>query len=78
MVLTTEQWQALEKKISEEYPRSVSMIRSCKREVLGFTERHHRRWVVKTLEETGCWNGGYYNEEVHLDFFDEAKRTFLY
>jgi len=72
MVLTSTQWLDLQERISAEYPRSVSMVRSRKREVLGFTERHHRRWLPGVPGSVG-----YYQVEVHLDFFDEAKRTFF-
>ena len=72
MVLTPTQWLDLQERISAEYPRSVIMVRSRKRAVLGFTERHHRRWLPGVPGSVG-----YYQVEVHLDFFDEAKRTFF-
>jgi len=72
IVLTPTQWLDLQERISEEYPRSVSLLRSRKRAVLGFTERHHRRWLPGVPGSVG-----YYQVEIHLDFFDEAKRTFF-
>jgi len=72
MVLTPTQWQALQERISAEYPPSVCMVRSRKRSVLGFTERHHRRWLPGVPGSVG-----YYQVEVHLDFFDDAKRSFF-
>lgn len=68
IVLTPTQWLDLQERISDEYPRSVSIVCSRKREVLGFTERHHRRLLPGMPGSVG-----YYQVEVHLDFFDEAK-----
>lgn len=41
-------------------------------EVLGFTDRKHTVWVDKVNK----WGGmGYQQTEIHLDFFNDAKRT---
>jgi hypothetical protein len=36
--------------------------------VLGFTVREHKEFVPKM-------DGGYYDFEIHLDFYSENKRT---
>lgn len=63
--LTTDQWRTIRGKINQDYPRSVSMVRWKMREVLGFTPRDHKIYDPSF----GTTN------EVHLDFFDESKRT---
>lgn len=46
-------------------PRSVWMVRTKMRKVLGFMPREHREWN----EERG------YRTMMHLDFYDESQRT---
>ncbi len=72
IVLSENQWLSLRKEIDRLYPRSVSMIRWKMKEVLGFTDRRHTIWI----NEANKWDGmGYQKTEIHLDFFDDAKRT---
>lgn len=63
--LTEKKWHLLKTRLTNDYTPSVMLIRSKKREVLGFTERNHSVWDAKT---------GFTNS-VYLDFFDEVKRT---
>lgn len=63
--LTEKKWHLLKTRLTNDYSPSVMMIRSKKREVLGFTERNHSDFNPKT---------GYVSS-VYLDFFDDAKRT---
>ena len=72
IVLKPIQWEELKQKLAEDYPPAVMLLRYKRREVLGFTERYHDQWVAHTKNEFG-----YYRKEVHLDFFDDAKRTFF-
>lgn len=44
------------------------MLRTKMRSVLGFTVREHKSFVPKM-------DGGYYEDEIHLDFYSENKRT---
>ena len=72
LVLKPTQWEDLKKQLAQDYPPAVMLLRYKRRELLGFTERHHRRWLPGVPGSVG-----YYQVEVHLDFFDDAKRTFF-
>ena len=56
---------ALRERLTEDYGRSVMLIRSRMRDKLGFTDREHRWWE----ERKG------YQTHICLDFYDEPKRT---
>ena len=68
LVLTREQWRAIRADIDKTHPRSVLLIRWKMREVLGFTPREHREWREDHVELVP-------RTMIHLDFYDEAKRT---
>lgn len=68
VVLTVRQWQTIRSILHEEHPRTVFMLRSKMRSVLGFTVREHKSFVQKP-------DGGYYEDVIHLDFYSENKRT---
>jgi hypothetical protein len=68
VMLSVNQWQSIRKQLQEEYPKTVFMLRSKMRSVLGFTVREHKEFVPKM-------DGGYYDFEIHLDFYSENKRT---
>lgn len=59
------QWAKLRSRLTEDYGRSVMLIRSRMRDKLGFTDREHRWWE----ERKG------YQTHICLDFYDEPKRT---
>lgn len=65
IALTEEQWCKLKNRLTNDYTPSVMLIRSKMRSVLGFTDREHTTWDVRK---------GYSNT-IHLDFFNEPKRT---
>ena len=65
--LTNHQWFNLRSRLMDDYPKSVTLIRKTMREKLGFTPRTHKTWDAMTGFTT----------IVHLDFFDESKRTFF-
>ncbi len=67
-MLSVDQWKTIRKDLQEEYPKTVFMIRSKMRSVLGFTVREHKEFVPKM-------DGGYYEFGIHLDFYSENKRT---
>lgn len=67
--LTINEWQEIIQQIAKHHPRSVWMVRPKMRKVLGFTPRDHEEWV-----EDGDFGSGY-KKTIHLDFYDEAKRT---
>lgn len=66
--LTHLEWHDIRKRIRAEYPPSTLMIRSTTREVLGFTPRNHSHYDPSL---------GRYLNEVHLDFYDEAKEIWF-
>lgn len=65
IVLSKPQWYALKEKVNQDYPPSVSLVREKMKRVLGFTPRLHETWDARIG----------YTVEMHLDFFDEQKRT---
>ncbi len=64
--LSQDAWYKLKTKLQEDHPKSVVMVRWKMKEVLGFTPREHKEWGM-----------GYQQRQIHLDFFDESKRTFF-
>jgi hypothetical protein len=63
--LTINEWQRINVEIAKHHPRSVWMVRTKMRKVLGFTPREHQEWN----ENRG------YRTMIHLDFYDESQRT---
>jgi hypothetical protein len=66
IILTYDKWMALKNDLADKNPPSVMIIRDAMKSKLGFTFRHHKQW-----------EGGmvHFNEQVHLDFYDEKKYT---
>ena len=74
--LTVDEWLTIQQEIKKRHPNSVLLTRWKMRDVLGFTTRDHQEWI--TFDHTGPNNltpRKYLKQEVHLDFYDEAKRT---
>jgi hypothetical protein len=70
------QWLKLREKLIQDYPRSVILLRWKMLEVLGFTVRHHEEWVDRNVESRDFGYGTKYRQEtIHLDFYNEPKRT---
>ena len=67
VVLSESQWHLLKERLRQDHPLSVLMIRSKMRGVLGFTPRSKKTSVGDFM----------LRREIHLDFFDESKRTFF-
>lgn len=72
VVLSEQAWDKLRQHLTATQPKSVMMLRSRMREVLGFTARLHTNWINEPNRYGGT---GYRSREYHLDFFNEAKRT---
>jgi hypothetical protein len=70
-VLTREEWEDMREKIRAEFGNSMLMLRSKMRNELGFTPREHNAWVPKM-------DGGYYKQEVHIDFYSPQARTWFF
>jgi hypothetical protein len=68
VVLTPRAWRKLRDELHKEHPKSVFLLRTRMKDRLGFMVREHRNYVPKL-------DGGYYSDQVHLDFYSEHKRT---
>lgn len=75
VILTVEQWKSIRKQLQEEHPKTVFMLRDKMRKVLGFTVREHKAWIDKPQTLGDDLNVGYYEFQIHLDFYSENKRT---
>lgn len=76
VVLSKAKWYQLRDKLSQDYPRSVIMVRWKMKEVLGFTERVHEEWIDRLVDNKDMGYGTAYRvTTMHLDFYDEKKRT---
>ncbi len=70
IVLSKDKWFTLRQEIDRTHPKSVTMVRWKMREVLGFTVREHREWREDYVELVP-------RTMIHLDFYDDSKRTFF-
>ena len=66
--LTIDQWKRIRADLHTEYPKSVFMLKTKMRAVLGFTVREHNEWIPKM-------DGGYNDHSIRLDFYNERKYT---
>ncbi len=76
--ITLNDWQKILIEIAKHHPRSVWMIRTNMRKVLGFTPREHEEWLgnYDEVNEQNRLSSQYgYKRTIHLDFYDESKRT---
>lgn len=78
LVLTPPKWELLKTQLRTDYSPSVTLVRWKMKETLGFTAREHNEWlgyyddVTKDQRKSGEHG---YRTVIHLDFYDEAKRT---
>jgi len=77
------EWYSLAQRLRNEYGQSIMLISArCRRE-LGFTVRHHKglaehdkdTWEV--MKSEGFHNRYHYEDQVHLDFYNEAQLTWF-
>jgi hypothetical protein len=77
------EWYELAQQLRDEYGISIMLISDrCKRE-LGFTVRHHKglaphnavEW--ESMKSEGWTHRYYYEEQVHLDFYNEAAMSWF-
>jgi hypothetical protein len=73
--LSLKQWAEIHNLIAKHYPHSVLLIRNRMKEVLGFTVRRHTEWIKYNGEDHNYLPRHLYREQIHLDFYDEPKRT---
>jgi hypothetical protein len=77
------EWYGLAERLRSEYGISIMLISArCKRE-LGFTVRHHKGLVPhdsiewELMKEEGWKHRYHYEEQVHLDFYNEAQQSWF-
>jgi hypothetical protein len=75
VILTETQWAEIYDLIAKTYPHSMLLIRDRMKEVLGFTVRRHAKWIRYDGEDHEFVPRHYSNEQIHLDFYNEPKRT---
>jgi hypothetical protein len=78
VVLTQGDWAKIHNQIARDYPPSVLLIRDKMKSVLGFTSRSHQEWFdhdVSDDRRNVGYNTKYCVETIHLDFYNEPKRT---
>ena len=77
------EWYNLAEQLRKEYGQSIMLISSrCKRE-LGFTVRHHKglepheKEIWEVMKDEGWRHRYHYEDQVHLDFYNEAQQSFF-
>jgi hypothetical protein len=76
IILSEAQWLKIYNHIAKTYPPSVLLIRNKMREVLGFTSRTHEEWIAQEIDVKDIrYNTKYCIKTIHLDFYNEPKRT---
>jgi len=81
------EWHVLANQLRAEHGQSIMLIRDrCRRE-LGFTVRYHKglvKWAgdpdydaEEEWLESEFRNRWHYEDQVHLDFYNEAQQTFF-
>jgi hypothetical protein len=76
IVLSQESWTKIYNHIAQTHPPSVLLIRNKMQKVLGFTNRLHEQWVDQEVDFRDVrYSTKYCVQTVHLDFYNEPKRT---
>jgi hypothetical protein len=77
------EWYILAERLRVKHGQSIMLISArCKRE-LGFTVRHHKglaehsKDTWKVMKSEGFHNRYHYEEQIHLDFYNEAHMSFF-
>lgn len=80
------EWEAVSARLIQEYGPSIMISWKCRRE-LGFSVRRHKglvRWADdQDYKEEEEWlepdlkNRYHYEDQVHLDFYNEAQQSFF-
>ena len=75
-------WEPIQYQLRQDYGHKIMLSWVCKRE-LGFTVRRHKglephdsaEWEV--MKSEGWKHRYHYQEQVHLDFYNEAQQTWF-
>ena len=71
-------WATIYQLIAQDHPPSVLLIRDKMKAVLGFTSRTHEEWFDRDVNIQDVSYGTRYRiDTMHLDFYNEPKRTFF-
>jgi hypothetical protein len=76
------EWETIHLQLRADYGDKIMISYVCRRE-LGFTVRHHKglaahdavQWEL--MKEEGWTHRYHYEEQVHLDFYNEAQQTWF-
>ena len=63
-------WTPIRKRLIAEYGQSI-VLTWAMRERLGFSSRYHTEWIPTSLDNK------YPEEQIHLDFYNEAAQTWF-
>ena len=76
IILSVTQWQEIVSHIAKTHKKSVLLISKNMKDTLGFTVRRHEEWIDRNVESRDIGYGTKYRvETIHLDFYNEPKRT---
>lgn len=76
VIIDEGRWAKIYLSIAQNYPPSVLLISDRTRKVLGFTVRRHTEPLDEfNNSEARITGNGWRKERIHLDFYDEPKRT---
>jgi hypothetical protein len=76
IILTTKSWDKIYTQIQKDHPPSVTLIRDKMKSVMGFTHREHEEWFDQSVDLKDVrYNTKYRETHIHLDFYNEPKRT---
>jgi len=70
----TKHWDSIWQKILSEYGSTIAISWVLKRE-LGFTIRRHTHWINFSADDAKV--GGYYQDQIHLDFYNESALSWF-
>ena len=68
-------WTPIRRRLIAEYGQSI-VLTYAMRERLGFSTRYHTHWITSGKEE-GEYEFKYPEEQIHLDFYNEAAQSWF-
>ena len=68
-------WTPIRRRLINEYGQSI-VLTYAMRERLGFSTRYHTHWITGGKVE-GEYEFKYPEEQIHLDFYNEAAQTWF-
>lgn len=68
-------WTPIRRRLINEYGQSI-VLTYAMRERLGFSTRYHTHWITSGKQE-GEYEFTYPEEQIHLDFYNEAAQTWF-